>query len=530
MKRLLFLFLFISCLSYSQQEHAWVYFKDKLNVEASLADPSLILSEEAIQRKALHNTPIDERDVPVNEAYISSLKDQEGIQVMAKSKWLNCAHVIGELSAIDNLISLEFVEKIEFANRNLQDRSLNEEEKMVSKLDSHIDYDYGYSENQVTMLGTDFLHENDLTGKAMVIAVLDAGFPNIENLVAFERLRSEGRLLGGYDFHDRSDFYTNPNLSNHGTLVLSTMAAFLDEQLIGTAPGASFYLFRTEVSVSETPVEESYWVEAAERADSLGVDIINSSLSYAIFDNPAYNYSMEDMDGETSFVSRGANIATEKGLLVVVSAGNSGESETFPRVGAPADANVLTVGAVDKDRNYVAFSSIGPTADGRIKPDVMAQGLAVVAADQANNLVSVSGTSFSSPIIAGSIASLWQKDPSLTNLEIMQLVRESSSLFNNPNFRFGYGIPDFEKAFSSIIIENNDLEFAYSPNPVTDVLKFRRTGPENYNVKLFDLQGQKILEKDNVQNEIDLSGFSRGIYIAMFEQNNFRKSFLIIKK
>ena len=529
MKKLLFFILLVSCFSYSQ-EHAWVYFKDKANVEASLANPSLILSAEALERKALHNTPIDERDVPVNEAYISTLKEQDGISVMAKSKWLNCAHVIGELSSIRNLSSLEFVERIEFANRNLNSRFSLEIKRPFSKLDSQIEFDYGFSENQVRMLSTDFLHQRDYTGEGMIIAVLDAGFPNVLSLNAFEQLRADGRLLGGYDFHNRSDFYNNPDLSNHGTLVLSTMAASLEGQLIGTAPDASYYLFRTEVGATETPVEESYWVEAAERADSLGVDMINSSLSYALFDDASYNYSVEDMDGETAFVSRGANIATEKGMLVVVSAGNSGESETFPIIGAPADANVLTVGAVDKDRNYVPFSSTGPAADGRVKPDVMAQGLAVVAADEENNLVSVSGTSFSSPIMAGSVANFWQSVPSLTNLEVMQLVREASHLYDDPDNRFGYGIPDFAKAFSSIPRQNTNSEIAISPNPVDGVLKIRSNEMEDYDVRLFNLQGQKILEIMNVQDEIDLSGFSRGIYIAMFEQNNFRKSFLIIKK
>lgn len=531
MKRLFVLFLLVSFLSYSQEEHGWVYFKDKTNVEASLADPSLILTAEALERKALHNTPIDERDVPINELYISRLKDQEGIRVMAKSKWLNCVHVLGNIADIEALTSLEFVEKIEFANKSRTTRIPDNEQKPFSKLDSQIEYDYGYSRNQVTMLGTDFLHENDLTGKGMIIAVFDAGFPNVNTIEAFRTLRAEGRLLGGYDFHNRSSFYENPNLSNHGTLVLSNMAAVVDEILIGTAPEASYYLFRTEVAATETPVEESYWVEAAERADSLGVDVINSSLSYAIFDNPAYNYTIEDMDGETAFVSRGANIAAEKGILVVVSAGNSGDSDTFPKIGAPADANVIAVGAVDKNRQYVPFSSVGPSADGRIKPDVMAQGLDVVAADESNNLVNASGTSFSSPIMAGSIASFWQADKSLTNIEIMQLVKEVSHLYDNPNSRFGYGIPDFEEALSSLlVIENPGSDFSIAPNPVNDILKVRGNGVENYHVILFDLQGQQILEKKNVQNEIDLSGFSRGIYIAMFEQNNFRKSLLIIKK
>lgn len=530
MKKIVFLLIFFSCIASAQEEHAWIYFKDKSNVEAALARPSTILSLEAIERKALHNTPIDERDVPVNEAYISALKQQPGIAVKAKSKWLNCAHVIGELQNIRNLMSLEFVDKIEFANRNIENRELTNLKKTRAKLETRADFRYGFTRNQTEMLNTNYLHENNYTGKNIIIAVLDAGFPNISNLSAFSRSLAEGKILGGYDFPGRSENYENPGLSNHGTLVLSTMAGFIEDQFVGTAPDASYYLFRTEVAASETPVEESYWVEAAERADSLGVDLINSSLSYALFDNPAYSYSIEDMDGKTTFVSRGANIATEKGMLVVVSAGNSGDSDVFPKIGAPADARVLTAGAVDENANFVDFSSVGPSADGRIKPDVMAQGLDIVAADEKNNLVRTSGTSFSAPIIAGSVASFWQINLSWTNLQVMQMVREASSRYNNPDFKFGYGIPDFELALNKLQKEEGSMEISISPNPVQNILKIRNTTTQSYNLKLFDTLGQMLLEKEDVHDEIDLSGFPRGIYIAMFEQNNFRKSFLIIKK
>lgn len=530
MKKLVFFLILISCIASAQKEHAWIYFKDKPDVAASLANPYSILSQEAIERKALRNTPIDERDVPVHESYITSLKQQPGITIKAKSKWFNCVHVIGNLQEIQHLATLEFVDKIEFANRSIENRVLKNLKKADLKLETEADFHYGFAQNQTEMLNTHYLHEKEYTGEGLTIAVLDAGFPDISNLNVFGRSLAEGKILGGYDFPGRSENHENQDLSNHGTLVLSTMAGFIEDQFVGTAPDASYYLFRTEVAASETPVEESYWVEAAERADSLGVDIINSSLSYALFDNPAYSYSMEDMDGETTFVSRGANIATEKGMLVVVSAGNSGNSDNFPKIGAPADARVLTVGAVDENGNYVDFSSVGPTADGRIKPDVMAQGLDIVAINEENNLVQASGTSFSAPIIAGSVASFWQINSSWTNLQVMQLVREASSRYNNPDPRFGYGIPDFELALKTLEIKSNSAEIAISPNPVKNILSIRKNNPGTYNLKVFDSLGQKLLEKENVEDQIDLSGFSRGIYIAMFEKNNFRKSFIIIKK
>ncbi|CAL67188.1 S8 family serine peptidase [Christiangramia forsetii] len=531
MKRLLLIFFLVTCYSYSQEEHAWIYFKDKPNVEAALNNPSTILSSKAIQRKSLRGTPIDERDIPVNEAYISTIKTQENISVKAKSKWMNCVHVIGSLEAISNLSNLGFVSEIEFANKNINSRASVENKKLENKLETNIDFNYGLALNQTKMLSTDYLHENDYTGEGVTIAVMDGGFANVNTIGAFDRLKLNGKLLGGFDFTNRSGNYSNPELSNHGTLVLSNMAGFIENNFVGTAPDAAYYLFITEIGPTETPVEETYWVEAAERADSLGVDLINTSLGYTLFDNPDYSYAPEDMDGKTAFISRGANIATEKGLLIVTSAGNRGEENYFNIISAPADANVLSVGGVDRNRNYVTFSSRGPSADGRVKPDVAAQGLEIVAIDQFNNLVQASGTSFASPILAGSVASFWQADPSLSNLEVMQLVKAASSLFNTPNNRLGYGIPDFRNALSDLLESNQDSgELFLYQNPVVNQLKFNNSTDQTYNITLFDMLGQVILQKDQVQNEIDLSGFSKGIYIAMFEQNNSRQSFLIIKK
>lgn len=528
MKKICFLFLFLSFTGFSQ-EHAWVYFTDKANVEEALNNPETILSAAAIQRKALHHTPIDERDVPVNEDYIARVKAQDGIEVKAKSKWLNCIHVIGNTKNILALENLEFVDSIEFAADALNQRAPLKRTKKYSKLEQATDYNYGATSTQVKMLNTNYLHQKDFTGDNMIIAILDAGFPNVKSLQVFDHLRNTGHLLGGYDFPNRSEDFDNPSLSDHGTLVLSTMGGEIQNKFVGTAPDASYYLFCTEIGESETPVEESYWVEAAERADSLGVDVINSSLSYSLFDNPEYNYSTSDMDGNTAFVSRGANIAMEKGMLVVVSAGNSAENDQFPTIGAPADANVLTVGAVDPARNYSYFSSIGPSEDNRVKPDVAAQGQNVAAVDEFDNLVSVSGTSFSSPILAGSAASFWQSIPSYTNEEIKNLIIAAASLYPEYNYKIGYGIPDFKKAFQGIFSENFG-PLAFAPNPTADILQIRNINDEPFHFIIFDTLGQKLFEKEDDNYEINLSGFSRGIYIAMFEQNGIKKSSLIIKK
>lgn len=536
MKKLLFFALLLSFSSYAQEEHAWIYFKDKPNVQQALENPSTILSAKAIARKSLRGTPIDVRDIPVNEEYISIIKDYDGISVKAKSKWMNCIHVIGSIQNINSLSVLDFVSEIEFANKTLSSRSQSQVARQSNKLESNFDFNYGPAENQTNMLNTDFLHENDFTGEGITIAVMDAGFPNVNSMATFERLRSQNKLLGGYDFPSRSNDFSNSNLNNHGTLVLATMAGFKEESFTGTAPDASYYLFRTEVGATETPVEETYWVEAAERADSLGVDIINTSLGYTLFDNANYSYTPGDMDGNTTFISRGANIATEKGMLVVTSAGNRGDENYFKIIGAPADANVLSVGAVTPNREYAFFSSTGPSADGRIKPDVAAQGHQIVTVDQFDNLIQANGTSFSSPILAGSIASLWQLNPEWTNLELMQIVRESASTYSNPNSELGYGIPDFQQILIEFdyTLDNEEsediLEFTLFPNPVQNTLRFSKPSGQNFDLTLFDSLGHVLLQKNNVQNEIDLTGFSRGIYIVMFEQNNSRNSFLILKE
>jgi hypothetical protein len=530
---LLFLTLCITQFGFSQ-EHAWVYFTDKSNIEASLENPNTILSQRAIDRKALHNTPIDERDVPVNETYITNLKNQTGITVKAKSKWFNNAHVLGTVQDINALGSLDFVEAIVFADASLNSRQAQpEKESYTSKfMETAVDFEYGFTANQIEMLHADYLHENDYTGVGMLVAVLDSGFPEVNNLEAFQRLRDNNGLIGGYDFVDRTADYDAYEGHSHGTNVLSEMAAYVQDDFVGTAPDAGYYLFRTEDAATETPVEESYWVEAAERADSLGIDVINTSLGYQTYDNSNYSYTPADMDGQTAFVSRGANIAVEKGILVVASAGNSGNNENFPIIAAPGDSNAYTVGAVGPNEELVPFSSTGPTADGRVKPDGMAQGAFIYIINIDNEISLSNGTSFSSPILAGAITSFWQANPTKTNLKIIQLVRESSSLFANPNDEFGYGIPDFEMALNGLlnIKTFQQQSIKVYPNPVENILYVQQQKRQTLDLEVFDLLGKRVLSQKNCSSKIDLSHLSAGIYIAKFKAENFQKTIKIIKE
>ncbi len=541
MKKLLLLFTIILIQqSYGQTQDAWVFFADKEDVQASIDNPITILTQEAIDRKVLHGTPIDERDVPVNENYITQIKNATGINVYAKSKWMNCVYVKGTQTNIENLLDMSFVVDVEYADKSLnlfpgghvEDKFAIENENESQR----ITYNYGAAANQIEMLSGDYLHELDFAGDGMLIAVLDAGFPSVYTNPGFESMVSEGRLLGAYDFQART---TNiDGTSSHGTNTSSDIGGFLQDQFVGTAPQASYYFYVTEYTPTETPVEEAHWVEALERADSLGVDVINTSLSYKGYDNGNYTHTYEDLDGETTFAARGGNIAFDKGMILVCSAGNSGNSGS-PFPGTPADSKgVLTIGAVDSNGYYASFSSRGPTVDGRIKPDVMAQGSGSAVISTGGNVDFSSGTSFSSPILAGVVASLWQSRPEVPNAQIMQIVRESAHLFNNPTNQMGYGIPNFEDAYITLQqlgIEDEFLlsNFALYPNPVSSRINISFPQQiQNAQFIVHSILGREILttEISPTNNTVEIETLTSGMYIATIVSNNKRISFKLIKE
>jgi subtilisin family serine protease len=309
------------------------------------------------------------------------------------------------------------------------------------------------------------------------------------------------------------------------------MGGYKENALVGTAPDASYYLFITEDTASENPIEESLWVEAAEKADSLGVDVINTSLGYFGYDNPNYSHIYADMSGNTNFISKGANVAFSRGMIVVASAGNEGGTSE-PHVGAPAEATeVIAVGAVTASKALASFSSIGPSFDGRVKPNIMAQGQAAVLSNEFGNIITASGTSFSGPIMAGMIASLWQAFPNKTNQEIRQLVQASADRFNTPNAQFGYGIPDFGLALGNSIITNND--FVVYPNPSVDAIYFNLPeGSSKGILMVYSVWGQKIIEQQSSSQLVTLSvaDLQDGIYFYTFDAEGFSKSGKIIKK
>ena len=544
MKKVLLLLVFC-CFHYNlfaQIEDAWVYLADKENVAASIANPISILTQKAIDRKNAHGVVIDDRDVPVNETYITQLKNATGISVLAKSKWFNAVHVRGSQTEIESLTSFTFVSVIDFADKNLNAKNTKTKTKLnhtkLSKEENNLTvFNYGDATNQIEMFNGDKLHLADYTGDGMTVAVLDSGFPNVDNMTSFQRLRNAGNILGTYDFVNRDiDVYTGTT-SSHGTWVLSDMAGYIENNFVGTAPDASYYLFITEDAPNENPVEESYWVEAVERADSLGVDLVNTSLGYTTYDNPNYSYTQADMDGNTAFISKGANIAFEKGLLLVTSAGNSGNT-SWGIVSAPADASgVFSVGAVDLNGNYASFSSRGNATQPNQKPDVVAQGQASYVIGTNDVIGTLNGTSFSSPILAGGITCLWQALPNKTNAEIMQLVRESATQFTSPDYFLGYGIPNLEWALNTTLAFNTDLADNFDvqiyPNPVRDNLFIKLPDlSESTTLKIYNILGEEINTYNISEsiNEINTVSLAQGLYIVKLTSKTYSKSVKLIKQ
>jgi hypothetical protein len=519
------------------QEDAWVYFNAKPSSQAELATPSGLLSPRALTRRTNQNIALSFTDAHVEKTYVTQVKASSGITVLAQSKWLNALHVKGSQASIISLKSLSFVDKVVFAdkalNTTLKRATTTISAKAKNNQETQINYDYGNSANQIQMLNGHLLHQQNYTGTGKVIAVLDAGFPGVNTALPFQRLRDNNLILGGYDYVSRNtDFYTG---GSHGTLVLSTMGGYKENALIGTAPDASYYLFRTEIDATEEPLEESLWVEAAEKADSLGVDIITTSLGYfQQRDNANYNYNYSDMNGTTTFVSRGAEIAFSKGIIVLASAGNEGTTAE-PHVGAPGDAvSVIAVGSVMANKTRSGFSSIGPSSDGRIKPDVMAQGTSAVVSDISGNIVTANGTSFSCPIMAGMVACLWQAFPTKTNQEIRQMILESADNYATPNNNYGYGIPNFGgtlgiESFSDL---ENDVLKVY-PNPVKTEVSFSFSNANTTaSVVIYSVLGQKIIEKQiTYQNAtLSLESLKSGLYFYTFDADGLHKTGKIIKQ
>ncbi len=453
--RYFILLAFVFCLSqafaqdsFKQYDKFWIEFTDKDNTPYSVLKPQEYLSPRAIERRRKQGIAIEENDLPVDPNYILGLRDL-GAKVNYTSKWFNAASITADSQSYARILKLPFVKSGEPVGYSHPKRTVKAKSPIPPKNYSKSENPYGSAANQITMLNGHTLHDMGYDGDGMLVAVLDGGFTNTDIMPFFDSLRADGRLLEGRDFVDNDNYPYES--SSHGSQVLSTMAANLPGLMIGTAPGATYVCVKTEETGSELRIEEDNWVVGAEFADSLGADVLNSSLGYTRFDDKSMNYSYKDMDGNTARCTQGADIAASKGILVVNSAGNSGAGD-WKYIGAPSDGDfVFAVAAVDAIGRKAYFSSFGPGSQGLIKPNISAKGSSTTVgslysyeADRAD------GTSFASPVMAGMVTSLWQAFPDKTNLEIMDAVQESAHLSDDPSIGLGYGIPDVYQAYLSL--------------------------------------------------------------------------------
>lgn len=418
---------------------------DKAATAYSLDQPEKYLSQKAIERRRRQNLPIDSTDLPVCRKYIEAIRNR-GVRIVTTGKWDNFVTVsCNDSTLIEKIAALPFVraaEKVWVAPRH---PAVAHQRDSLANDPAKTDSLYGPAWRQIGMSRANLLHEKGYKGQGMTVAVIDAGFHNADRITAMNNIKIEGVR----DFVEPgSDIYAQ---GAHGMAVLSCMAMNQPHVMIGTAPEASYWLLRSEDEASEQLVEQDYWAAAVEFADSVGVDVVNTSLGYYIFDDPSKNYSYRHLDGHHALMSRQAAKMADKGMLLVCSAGNSGAS-SWKKITAPADApNVLTVGAIDRQGVLAPFSSVGNTADNRVKPDVMAVGLNADVMGTDGNLRKASGTSFSSPVMCGMVTCLWQACPELTAKEVIELVRSVGDRAAFPDNIYGYGIPDLWKAYKKHI-------------------------------------------------------------------------------
>ena len=417
--------------------------KDKAATDYSLQKPEMYLSKKSIERRKRQGLEIDSTDLPVCKKYVDAIR-KKGVHVLVTGKWDNFVTVsCNDSMLIAEIAGLPFVRSTERVWRGVAKRA-SERDSLINK-PLRTDSLYGPAITQIKMSHADRLHEAGFKGQGMTIAVIDAGFHNVDKIEAMKNIN----ILGTRDFvNPEADIYAE---SSHGMSVLSCMAMNQPNVMIGTAPEASYWLLRSEDEYSENLVEQDYWAAAIEFADSVGVDLVNTSLGYYSFDDPTKNYRYRDLNGHYALMSREAAKAADKGIVVVCSAGNSGAG-SWKKITPPGDAeNVITVGAVNKYGVLAPFSSVGNTADGRVKPDVVAVGLGSDVMGTDGNLRHANGTSFSSPIMCGMVACLWQACPELTAKEIIELVRRSGDRAVFPDNIYGYGIPDLWKAYQSTV-------------------------------------------------------------------------------
>ncbi len=530
----------------------WVQFKDRNGSPYSTSNPSVYLSSKAIARRTAQNITIKTNDLPINPNYISGVLSQGAVTLLNKSKWFNAITIsttdqvaLGKIKALSYVVKVDSIAPLksidDYNAPKLEGPVFNTAKKKSIVSATSAALPYGPSLNQAAMIKADCMHNLGYMGQGMTIAVLDAGFERVDSLIAFDSLRANGQILGTWDYvAGNSSVYED---HWHGMMVLSNMGGYMKDSIVGTAPKAKYWLLRTEDAGTETLIEEDNWVSAAEFADSAGADLINTSLGYTTFDDTLQNHTYAMMNGNTTRISIGADIAVSKGMFVSVSAGNEG-SNAWKMIGAPADADsVLTVGSVNGASASSGFSSRGPTVDGQIKPDVAAQGEGAICANPwaKNHITPANGTSFASPIMCGGAACLWGANPGKTSREIYFAIIQSASKYSTPDSFVGYGIPDLCKAHTLLsTIEYNaiDDKLEVFPNPFTNDLRFSfsTSSGQRLKVSLLDVTGRTVLLEEMTvvkgTAQLGLSGsknLSKGTYVLSLESEKGRYARIVMK-
>lgn len=544
------LFLLFTVSAFAQTSKYIIQLTNKNNAPYSISAPLAYLSQKAIDRRTKQHIAIDSSDIPVNPFYIQQLLAANNVAYISQNKWLNQVMITATTDAIKTIQQLPFVKKViaaetpsqQLLKREKQKETINKIDAITLTLTTTEDtIDYGNNYNQVHIHNGEYLHDKNYKGDGITIAILDAGFYHYTTLSAFDSMRSAGHVLGEKDFVSNDNSVTEDDA--HGMYCLSTIAANVPGTMVGTAPHASFWLMRTENAASETPAEEYNWVAAAAYADSAGADMISSSLGYYYFDDPADNYSYANFYNNSTIVSQGAAMAAAKGMIVTNSAGNEGNNN-WKYIIFPADADsVCAVGAVDNNGAIASFSSYG--YPGKVKPNIVSVGSGTVIWGTNNIPVTGSGTSFSNPNINGLIACLWQAFPAYNNMTILNAVYKSSDRYNNPDNRYGFGIPDMKAAYiilkkqQNTELYGNDWLYA-TPDPFTDKInvKFIAQTEGATTISLLDENGNTIksitinTQEQEVYDTVftDLSFLPSGDYIVKYADAVNTKTITLTKQ
>ncbi len=553
----------------SQYTRYIVQLKDKKGGSHSLSNPSTYLSAKSIERRTRQKLTIDSTDLPVSAVYLDSIRLVANVSILNKSKWLNQVLIsTNDANAITRINSFPFVkitapvaakakpvddnpilQKFKEPISSLPDQTLISAANGVFDTKGISTLNYGNSFNQIHLHEGDYLHDLGFTGDGITIAILDAGFYGYKTNSAMDSVRLQGRILGEWDWvlNEQSVNEDHP----HGLYCFSIIAANKPGQIIGSAPHAKFYLFRTEDAATEYPVEEQNWVAAAEYADSAGVDIITSSLGYSDFDDPSFNHSYAQRNGNTSIITIGADMAVKKGMIVTNSAGNSGSVAGEGKfVLCPADGDsVFTVGATTASGAIASFSSWGPNSAGKTKPNIVSVGQGTVLANTSGSASSGNGTSFSNPLACGLIACLWQAFPEFTNMELLDAIQKSAHMYVTPDDRFGYGIPNFRKAYEILTKERvtrnivsilGDKWLKPYQNPFTNTLTLILKAPIDGQavLQLVDVEGRLVDAKtlNTVAGTIYFIEFTnaprilKGAYFARYTDGKNKQTVKLLKQ